>query len=77
MTTYRASCGTHMGARLHQEAGEDLCGTCVAGEQYRLLTRELIPTRPTPPPPEYGDVSEFEAARNRRDLDAALTWGAA
>lgn len=68
MTTYRASCGTHLGCRLHQEAGEELCGTCVAGEQYRLLTRELIPTRPSPVPAEFEAVSEFEAARNRRLL---------
>lgn len=51
-TTYRASCGTHLGMRLHQEAAEAFCGTCLIGEAGRLLYRELIPTRPTPPPPE-------------------------
>lgn len=77
MTRYREACGSHMGLRLHQEAGESPCGQCVAGEQYRLLTRELIPTRPSPPPAVYGDVTDLDAARNRRALSEALEWGAA
>jgi hypothetical protein len=51
-TTYRTSCGSHLGMRLHQEFDEPFCGTCLIGEAGRLLYRELIPTRPTPPRPE-------------------------
>jgi hypothetical protein len=50
MTTFRESCGSPLGMRLHQEAGEEFCGECQSGEAWRLLARELIPTRPTPPP---------------------------
>ena len=51
-TTYRRACGTHLGMRLHQEAGEEFCGECLTGEAGRRLYRELIPTRLTPAPPQ-------------------------
>ena len=60
-TTYRGSCGTHLGMRLHQEAGEEFCGKCVNGEAWRRLAHELIPTRPTPPAPEAITAQQAEA----------------
>ena len=78
-TTYRRSCGTHLGMRLHQEAGEELCATCLAGEAYRRLALELIPTRPTPPTPaaitaQQAAAFDFDRAESLRlvvDGDAA------
>jgi hypothetical protein len=47
---YRDECGSHRGMVAHQIADEEFCGACLMGEAGRRLYRELIPTRPTPPP---------------------------
>ena len=72
MTTYRESCGTHFGMRMHQEHDEEPCGQCLIGEAGRRLYSELIPTRPSPRPTGVAEISEAQAQRNLADWFDAI-----
>ena len=73
MTTYRESCGTHLGLRLHQEHDEPPCGACTTAETWRRLYAEAVPTRPKPrADPLLEPVTEEQAAAHRSELLAAI-----
>ena len=47
--TLRECCGTYLGLRLHQAAGEPPCSECLRNEAYRRVEHEGIPSRlPSP-----------------------------
>lgn len=72
MTTYWKGCGTFLGARLHQAAGEALCADCAHREVVRRLALEGIPTRPTSED-SFPEITPERAAANRRVLAEAVS----
>lgn len=72
VTTYRESCGSHLGMRLHQTAGEPPCGTCATAEAWRRIYPETVPQRPPPRPEDAAYAfTEQETAAHRQELLAA------
>ncbi len=54
-TPLREGCGTYLGLRLHQAAGEQPCSLCLREEAYRRVEAEGIPFRlPRPVPAARG-----------------------
>lgn len=57
LTTHRQGCGTHLGARMHQAAGEPLCGDCEYRQRVLNLQAEREqPDSPDPLPGPYADL---------------------
>jgi hypothetical protein len=70
-TVLREGCGTYLGLRLHQAAGEQPCSECLRNEAYRRVEHEGIPFR-LPRPDVLAPVTAEQAARNLDVLARAL-----
>ena len=70
-TPLREGCGTYLGLRLHQAAGEQPCSLCLREEAYRRVEAEGIPFR-LPRPDVLAPVTADQARVNRAVLDEAL-----
>ena len=70
-TPLREGCGTYLGLRLHQAAGEAPCSLCLREEAYRRVEAEGIPFR-LQPPDVPGPVTADQARVNRAVLEGAL-----
>jgi hypothetical protein len=69
-TTYRLSCGTHLGLIAHQASDEPPCGECRHSELVRLVSVEAWPValwHPAAPP-----ISREQAERNLAALMDAM-----
>lgn len=62
MTTYRPSCGTIAGLRLHAAVGEKPCGACLAADSARAVEHEARQPIPTP---ERSDLHDLIAVLAR------------